>query len=438
MTNAMGKKNELKVSCATHKEILIFKEDDSLCCKELSLKLKDFPPEEDLWFFCCLCSVSSLGLKVIAGNEECPNCKKNIKVRFLCEYCLTLIGDDPASKSKKHYFITEDNVLNNSICKVCCKKNENSDVSEHNCSILKLAFFTSSEVCPFCEEYLGEIPAVKINRQIESLQNQFEEFRKTSEGSVEELKREISEIKKLEKTAAEALENLNRDPASQTPDFNEEISNLSNDFQDTKKQFLEYKEKAEKEFKNIDFVLEKNARDSLEKLDDFAEQLVLLQNKIQLLEVSKTPDNKEFHLDKVSTLSNKTRITIVEEDVKDFDEEKTRIVVNPTGLVSDIRKRFTDMEELAHYFGVDKALKPVNSASETVVFYRLESSGHHYAVPASNSVHNENQFKQFSGIYEARTTRLNGKIKIVKAAEIVWDEKIMGYTCFTKGVIDIV
>jgi hypothetical protein len=462
----MAKNEKIKFLCLLHNTLV----ENSvkafpLACERGELIIKEFPPREECLFFCHLCSTYIAPIKApVAKADLCPNCEKNRNAHYLCADCLTLssviseIYDDKYS------------------CSACRNETEIENFFKHNCERLGFEFFVSREECPFCKKTIYISPAEKVSRQLKiqdgRLGRQAETIRIQEQligrlqedlGIIKDYQEKLERQEKIINDLIMLFGQLSKSHESLKSAYDNEIKKLADETAAIDERLILVRESAaakdELEKLRLEILAKINEEINKNNIEheamleasneDFNERIEKLEGRLPVFE-NKYPAGSNNNR---QSAPDSSPPVFGESSGQEFDDDFPTVSTNVSSLlekseiyeppefagwlVSKIKEVYPDMEPLVHYPLVESALKKNSSKSESPIFYRLESKGRNFAIPSSNTVQNESQFKHYSGFYGATTTRLNGKIRIVDPAMIQWDEVMKGYICVRRGIISI-
>jgi hypothetical protein len=475
------KNNKIDFFCPKDKVVENLTVNSPLICKTGNLILDAFPPHQSALFYCRICA-AFLTTQTFFEYQPglCPSCGKKIREYNLCNGCLTIELDNPellASRNKSK----EANP--NRECPVCSIETDHSLSIEHICKILKITLKISRDRCPFCQTVFSvNEKMLEMLRTLSFTVNRHELFNENSSNQINEMHAKLLAIQELplklinlEETfvtlqnSITSLEERFSEEAAKNENENEQINGkltrIEHNFAISRKIsnarvdvlcgfFATVQSEFLRHFNELNSILETIG-------EKFHEDIIQPETlETQTIEPDYVSIVEEADTELQPTLATTFPETDIQPSITKYmpdaygDEDDFPTVVNenvqlflsqiddqntpaPTGFVGKIFEQFPNLEALCHYPLIEGALKAITSQSDTVVFYRLQIGKKNFAIPAFPNVQNENQFKQYSGLYRAATTHLNGRIAILEAAELEWNIEIKGYKCKKKGLISI-
>ncbi|MEW6735253.1 MAG: hypothetical protein AB1489_28435 [Acidobacteriota bacterium] len=115
------------------------------CCSGLHL-LKDAGQPLQHWEYCCGCS--NFWPLNIRPMTICPVCDRLMQERFYCGNCLVMLAEVQNSPKRRTITLNEQG-LPQPFCPGC-QLDCNSETCQHSCETIGIAFYTNSDICPFC------------------------------------------------------------------------------------------------------------------------------------------------------------------------------------------------------------------------------------------------------------------------------------------------
>lgn len=161
----------IRVYCPAHKVGFSTAASASIECSSSTHTLaRDFPCES-FWEYCCDCQHywPIDAAKGHTASDECPVCERHIDRRALCSECKVVSVESNDPGRRKAFFISPQGVTNPA-CPGCLRSSHGS-VLEHTCPDFGCIFFTTREVCPFCDQQLEPPPnfPCSVERYLEKL-----------------------------------------------------------------------------------------------------------------------------------------------------------------------------------------------------------------------------------------------------------------------------
>ena len=148
----------IRVYCPSHKVGFSTAASASIQCSSLIHTLASDFPSESFWEYCCDCQ-HYWPLDVAKSNNgsvECPVCERHIDRRALCSEC-KVVSVESNNVAKRKLFSISPQAMTMPVCPGCLRRS-NRPVLEHSCADFACTFFTTREVCPFCDQRLEPPP----------------------------------------------------------------------------------------------------------------------------------------------------------------------------------------------------------------------------------------------------------------------------------------
>jgi tetratricopeptide (TPR) repeat protein len=147
----------IRVYCPTHKVNFVLAAKATIECSSGTHTLaRDFPTES-FWEYCCDCQHYWPLDAAAKGSDECPVCERNIVRRSMCAECKVISLESDEAGRRKAFSIS----AQGTVTPACpgCVRGANRQSFAHDCQDFSHSFFTTREVCPFCDERLEPPPA---------------------------------------------------------------------------------------------------------------------------------------------------------------------------------------------------------------------------------------------------------------------------------------
>lgn len=147
----------IRVYCPIHKVNFVIAANATIECASGTHTLARGFPRETFWEYCCDCQhyrpIDGSG----KGSDDCPICERKIVRRSVCAECKVISIESDDAGRRKAFSISGQGTVTPT-CPGCLRR-ANRQSFEHHCQDFTLAFFTTRETCPFCEERLEPPPA---------------------------------------------------------------------------------------------------------------------------------------------------------------------------------------------------------------------------------------------------------------------------------------
>jgi|ERR1043165_4036768 tetratricopeptide (TPR) repeat protein len=147
----------IRVYCPTHKVNFVIAANTTIECSSGAHTLAREFPNESFWEYCCDCQHYR---PINAGGKEsddCPVCERKIVRRSVCAECKVISIESDEAGRRKTFSIS----VQGTVTPTCpgCLHRASKQSFEHSCEDFGQVFFTTREVCPFCDKRLEPPPA---------------------------------------------------------------------------------------------------------------------------------------------------------------------------------------------------------------------------------------------------------------------------------------